>query len=122
MSVEAPSVITGVLRPEPLRELSILLGVEVRDVRRIRVIRDGQPQPDDNAWQLAIPGRSRGDGWSQHALSKELRNPWWLNFRARIWGRDPSLPPLTKADGRRALRLMHEHIESKTDTKGMNDQ
>ncbi len=106
---------------EHLAQLSRLMGVEVRDVRRLRVMRNFNAQPDDNAWQLAIPGRSREDGWSQHALSKELRNPWWLNFRVRIWGRDPSLPPLTKADGRRALRLMHEHIESKTntDTKGM---
>jgi len=34
-----------------------------------------------------------------------------LNALTRRWGRIRGLADLTQADGRRALRLMHEHIE-----------
>ncbi len=110
--MSAPQAITGVTRPEPLRELSMLLGVAVTDVRRARVYR-GNPQPDDNAWRLTVAGREPDD-WP--VLSRQFRTPWWLNTLILRWGRDPNLPPLTARDGRRCLRLMHEHIESKTDT------
>ncbi len=133
--MSAPEVITGVTRPEPLRELSILLGVTVTDVHQCRVIVGGNPQPDLNAWRLQLPTAHYGlDGngqWSHVVKSKELRSAWWLNRWARIWGRDPNLPELTKADGRRVLRLLHEVVEAKpadtehdTDasTEGTNDR
>ncbi len=96
----------------PLAELSELLGVTVMDVWHVRVFVGGRPQPDPNAWRLAIPGRE----WDETpVLTRDFRNEWSLNWRARILGRSPDLPPLTKDDGRRALRLMHEHVESTTE-------
>lgn len=107
--MSAPQAITGSFR-SPLRELSELLGVEVVDVERVRVIVGGRPQPDPNAWRLAISGRE----WDENpVLTRDFRKEWSLNWRARILGRSPDLPLLTKEDGRKALRLMHEVIESK---------
>ncbi|MGY1719287.1 hypothetical protein ACI8AG_09595 [Blastococcus sp. SYSU DS0552] len=129
--MSAPGVITGAFR-SPVRELSELLGVWVTDVHHCRVIVGGRPQPDLNAWRLHLPTARYGldsDGqWSHVVKSRELRSPWWLNRWARIWGRSPDLPELTKADGRRALRLMHEAVEAKpadtehdtTITEGIN--
>lgn len=108
--MSAPQALTGAFR-SPLRELSDLLGVEVVDVRRVRVTVGGRPQPDPNAWRLAIPGREWDDN---PVLTRDFRAEWSLNWRARILGRSPDLPPLTREDGRRALRLMHEHVEAKS--------
>ena len=123
---ERPEVILGVTRPEPLWELSQVLGVRVTDVHQCRVFINGNPQRDLNAWRLYLPNATYGldgDGqWSHVVKSRELRSPWWLNRWARIWGRDPGLPELTKADGRRALRLMHEHVESKATTERENQR
>ncbi len=132
--MSAPEAITGVTRPEPLRELSALLGVTVTDVQLCRVIVGGKPQPDLNAWRLELPAtryglehpdfRPDGRPWSQVVKSREFRSVWWLNRWALLWGRSRTLPELTKADGRRVLRLLHEHIESKfpnyTRTEGMD--
>lgn len=108
--MSAPEVITGAFR-SPLRELSELLGIEVVDVERVRVTRGGRPQPDPNAWRLTIAGRE----WDENpVLTLDLRREWSLNWRTRILGRSPDLPPLTREDGRRALRLMHEAVEAKT--------
>lgn len=114
--------------PDALAELTELLGVEVVDVQRVCVRRGGRPQPDPNAWRLTIPGREWDDN---PVLTRDFRAEWSLNWRARILGRSPDLPPLTKEDGRRALRLMHEAVEanaadsqhdtdSTTDTEGIN--
>lgn len=122
--MNAPQAITGSFR-SPLRELSELLGVEVVDVQHVRVIRDGRPQPQPNAWQLALAGRELDD-WP--VLTREFRTEWSLNSRARILGRSPDLPELTRDDGRRALRLLHEVVEAQmtstehdTNTEGTNN-
>jgi hypothetical protein len=107
-----PSALTGVTPPPPLRLASDLLGVEVWDVRQLRVVVDGRPQPDPNARAFAIPGRGDDGPWTRYVLTRQLRSPRWLNVWALRWGRDPALPPLTSADGRRLLRLLHEHVES----------
>jgi hypothetical protein len=133
--VSAPDVILGVTRPQPLRELSALLGVTVTDVQQCRVIVNGKPQPDLNAWRLELPGCTHGmedpdflrDGrpWSRVVKSREFRSQWWLNRWAGVWGRDPGLPELTKDKGRQALRLLHEAVEVKaanTTTEGMTDR
>jgi hypothetical protein len=110
--VSAPGVVLGVSRPEPLRELSLLLGVWVTDVEHVRVFIGGRPQPDNNAWLVTVAGRDP-DHWP--VKTRELRAPHSLNWWVLRWGRDLRLPPLTSGDGRRALRLMHEHVESKTE-------
>jgi hypothetical protein len=102
----------------PLAELSDLLGVTVIGVRRIRVTIDRRPQLDPNAWELLTIGLDDQPRWLDHVLSRHLRDGWWLTALAQRWGRDPELPPLTRADGRRALRLMHEATEKTNDTKG----
>jgi hypothetical protein len=111
-----PEALTGVTPPPPLSLASDLLGVRVLDVRQLRVVVDGRPQPDPNAWQLAIPGRGVDGRWTRYVLTRQLRNPWWLNVWAMRWGRDPAAPKLTTGDGRRLLRLLHEHIEQATDS------
>src|SRR4051794_34456992 len=51
---------------KPLGELSLLLGVWVTDVQHVRVIVNGNPQPDLNAWRLHLPTAEYGlDGEGQ---------------------------------------------------------
>lgn len=97
---------------DPLCELSELLGVSVLGVRHVRVIVGGRPQPDPNAWRLLLVGADQHARWTEHVFTRFFRDDWWLNVIALRFGRDPSLPPLTRTDGRRALRLMHEAIEN----------
>jgi hypothetical protein len=106
-----------------LAELSKLLGVEVRDVHQLRVLHGDLRQQEPNAFQLLLH-RLSGPWWTRPVRSRELRSPYFLNGLAAIWGRSPDLPELTRADGRRALRLMHEHTEAMAalglDTTGTN--
>ncbi len=104
--MSAPQTITGVTRPEPLRELSMLLGVELLDVER---------------WER--PGDGRRSWYIQFTVDPDrlyrydtgfFRSPQRLNSARRLWVRDPGLTPLTKDQCRRVLRLLHEHHESKT--------
>lgn len=106
--------ITGVVRPEPLRELSLLLGIDVEDVRRgVRMKHRnggrarGSEQP--KVWFLITAPGLRGLSFT----SDDLRRPDRLNELMTYRGRDPELRPLSKEDGRRALRLMHQVVESK---------
>jgi hypothetical protein len=104
----------------PLEELSALLGVEVIRVQRGERPRtsriDGRTVVEQDifgrnkrqCWWVRVAGK-RGD--FQLPSSDEFRNPGLLNQWLGWWGRDPSLPPLTSKDGRRALRLMHEITE-----------
>ena len=90
-----------------LAALSAVLGVDVIAVE-VDTTRDGH-----RTWWLLFAVQPRL--WSRPVHSRELRNPRSLNRLVFAWGRhDPTLPPLTAEDGRRALRLMHEHIESTT--------
>ena len=104
----APLAITGVARPEPLSELSALLGIELLDVDRWH---DSPNRPA--TWLLLFAAEP--DRYFPYR-SADFRNVARLNQARRIWRRDPDLRPVTKAECRRVLRLMHEHIESKTDT------
>lgn len=98
----------------PLSELSTLLGLPVVGVRTLRVRIDGRAQPDANAWALLVACPEHGTRWTGHILTRRLRDSWWLNATVHQLGRDPALPALTRVDGRRALRLMHEVIEAGT--------
>ncbi len=94
----------------PLRELSAPLRAEIADVRRTLLRREGRGRPTArNAWILTL-----ADGRESPPLhSDRLRDVWWLNpLRARR-GRPASMPELTRAHGRRALRLAHEVVEGK---------
>lgn len=94
---------SGAVRPDPLRELNQLLqlGSDVVDVRR------WETAPRWGLVFAAEPTRY------VPVNSRELRNPTSLNRHAWLWGRPFELPPLTKEDGCRVLRLMHEHVEEK---------
>ena len=90
----------------------LAVGVAVLGVRHVRVIVGGRPQPQPNAWRLLLVRADRHVRWTEHIFTRQFRDDWWLNAVAQRLGRDPSLPPLTRTDGRRALRLMHEAIET----------
>jgi len=116
-----------VTNTDPLAELNELLrlsgrvvGVEdrlsKRTSRRVGIAR----------WYLTVrpPVPEAADPWRIPIQSSaDLRNTGHLNRWADCWGRDPGLRPLTAEDGRTALRLMHEHIESttKSTNKGMEE-
>ncbi len=112
--MSAPKVITGVLRPEPLRELSALLGVEVLDVERYDRPGDGR-----RTWYLQFAAAPET---AYPFPSAFLRSPARLNtWRVRV-AQGQDRPPLTKDQCCRVLALMHEHVESKTEntyTEGM---
>jgi hypothetical protein len=92
------------LAPPALAELSELLGVAVRDVELSDSAKDGLRH-----WYLVV---ALDRDYLLPLLSRELRSETGLN-RVMGWRRFRGLPPLTKADGRRVLRLMHEHVEAK---------
>lgn len=113
----------------PLAELCIILGIEVIDVCRGTmgavnydlhgrlsgglVKRYSSERGQTSlVWALVRPP---GDRWNL-VTSVDLRRENSLNEHALIWGRSPSLPRLTSEDGRRILRLMHEHIEQSEGT------
>lgn len=102
-----PNALLGVAPPSPFIELSELWAIRVLDVWR-------HDRPGDGArpWDVLLAAEPR---WFLPVTSTELRSPTRLNELMQAWGRNPELPPLTKTDGRRALRLMHEHIESKSE-------
>ena len=104
---------------EHLRELSALLEIEVTDARHTLVVvggrwGDGSPA----AWRLKIPTAAGGldsaewvgeDGWTLPFRSAKFRNTWDLRWLVSTWlGREAR--HFTKADGRRALSLLHKHI------------
>ncbi len=106
--MSAPEAITGVLRPDPLRELSVLLGVHVLDVERWERPGDGR-----RSWYVEFAA----DPNRLHRYDTGFfRSPARLNTARCLWARDPNLAPLTKEQCGRVLRLMHEHHESKTGT------
>ena len=88
----------------PLADLSVLLGFDVADVELFERPTDGH-----RTWYLVVPHVGRQ--WAVPVFSRELRSPTSLNRLASRCGRTGGLADLTQADGRRALRLMHEHIE-----------
>ncbi len=119
---DAP-VTVGRAAETPLAELSRLLGIQVTDVHRTWVHTTGRGAPQSpNAWRLELPDAVYGledpvwcgDGrrWSRAVTSRALRSSWALNRWAVVWGRDPDLPPLTKQDGRAALRALHDAVEA----------
>jgi hypothetical protein len=101
-----------------LAELSAALGVTVTGVRRAKIRIDGRPQPDDNAWRLELPrfrfgledpaGLGDGRPWSRVVRTQGAAGQVVTERLAVLWGRDTGLTPLTKTDGRRAFRLLHE--------------
>jgi hypothetical protein len=109
-----------------LAELSDLLGVRISEVYR-----DQNPElRPEWEWSgvrwVRVPtkdvfGAVARRGWTlEHTgfrlrlrSSDDVREPSRLNQVARSMGRDHRLPPLTAADGRRALRLMHESVEER---------
>ncbi|SDY15297.1 hypothetical protein SAMN05661080_02483 [Modestobacter sp. DSM 44400] len=90
---------------DQLRQLSELLGVHVEDVELWESPTDGRRR-----WYLVMTQDRRQ--WAVPVHSREVRSPTALNALTRRWGRTRALPELTKADGRRALRLMHEITEA----------
>lgn len=93
---------------------------EIRDLLGVTV---------ENVWTTHDPTTAydtRPAGWSPRrwwvisqsderaprmASSADLRAPAELNRLANAWGRPASAPRLTARDGRRLLRLLHEHVE-----------
>lgn len=118
-----------------LEQVRALLGVEVLGVRRHRRASPsvcaggatcglGRPAgsrcfaPCANArpvepsgWFVTLPGSARlwpGKGpFSTFVESRELRSPRRLTGWAVMYGRDRSLPALSREDGRRVVRLLH---------------
>src|SRR4051794_33480505 len=105
-NVEAESLtaITGVVRPSPLAELRELLGVWVVDVERF----DGS---GGRSWLVTVARRG-GQLQTVDARTFDFKNGTQLNWLLWRCGRPDDLPRLTRVDGHRALRLMHEIAES----------
>jgi hypothetical protein len=105
---ETPQAITGVVQPPPLAKLCELLGIEIVDVERFEGTKF-------RSWYLTV---KRGQG--EHRRTQRLpalrtadfKNARTLNWMAWQCGRSDELPRLTRADGMRALRLMHEYVEA----------
>lgn len=63
-------------------------------------------------WYLTLVP-AHGEQWRSPIYSSAyMRDTTWLRRWARYWGRSESLPRLTAADARTALRLMHEVVEA----------
>lgn len=105
MSLEMPhNAITGVAPANPIVELHELLGVRIVEVIRT----GGEDDQGLRKWFLTFAHRP---GVRFSYRSYEFRDPAHLNRLAQMWGRDHRARPLTRADGRRVLRLLHEHYE-----------
>ena len=105
-----PEALTGVTPPTPLRELSDVLGVLVVDVVR----HDDPKHNGRRTWHVWL-GYADYPRYGPIAFrTSDFQRPRRLSGRLRWYGRSAELPELTNEDGRRALRLMHEHVESTT--------
>ena len=84
-------------------------------IRVVEVDRWDDPKRDGRrTWRLWL-GTPDGTAHGPIAFTTgDFHRAASLSGRLRWYGRDPDLPPLTSQEGRRALRLMHEHVESKT--------
>jgi hypothetical protein len=86
-----------------LQELSELLGVEIADVelwdRRGR-----------RTWLIE---RAAEPGWWQHVDARRIRTSDGLAHAVARLSRYEAWRHFTRDDRRRALRLMHEHVENK---------
>src|SRR5688500_11706630 len=94
----------GVTPPPPLRQLSTLWGIAVLDVQRY----DGGGH---RIWRVVVERGPHGRVELPPVTSRQLRSASELGWLLRWWGRSESLPLPTKADARRSLRLLHEHVE-----------